>query len=185
MIPPPPPPPCPLGDDTPPPVFLTVVYPPNPHSLVAFVPQLLMALRLMYVMPLAQRALYVVSRTLPLFVGFTLILVYILFFAALVGMELFADCAPDAASHGAPYRAMLKARPVWPTIRGRLRAADWPIMADAWGCPGPESATAGAAWKRRSGRSERRPGFNAGTRSARRPTSSATSAAPSSPTCRC
>ena len=28
-----------------------------------------------------------------------------------------------------------------------LQAADWPRMAEAWGCPGPESATAYAAWR--------------------------------------
>jgi len=28
-----------------------------------------------------------------------------------------------------------------------LQAADWPRMAGAWGCPGPESATAGACWR--------------------------------------
>ena len=29
-----------------------------------------------------------------------------------------------------------------------LRAAGWPRMAEAWGCPRPESATAGAASRR-------------------------------------
>jgi len=29
-----------------------------------------------------------------------------------------------------------------------LQAADWPRRAEAWGCPGPESATEGAAWRR-------------------------------------
>ena len=29
-----------------------------------------------------------------------------------------------------------------------LQATDWPRMAEAWGRPGPESATAGAAWRR-------------------------------------
>ena len=28
------------------------------------------------------------------------------------------------------------------------RVADWPRMAEARGCPGPESVTAGAAWRR-------------------------------------
>tara|TARA_B110001452_G_scaffold245715_1_gene230557 strand:+ start:559 stop:1071 length:513 start_codon:yes stop_codon:yes gene_type:complete len=45
------------------------------------------------------------------------------------------------------WAAMLKPRPIWPTNRG-AKGADWPRMAEAWGCPGPESATAGAAWRR-------------------------------------
>ena len=32
--------------------------------------------------------------------------------------------------------------------RRGLKAADWPRMAEARGCPGPGSATAGAAWRR-------------------------------------
>ena len=32
--------------------------------------------------------------------------------------------------------------------RPGLQAADWPRMAEAWGCPGPESATLCAAWRR-------------------------------------
>ena len=38
--------------------------------------------------------------------------------------------------------------PVWPHDQPGLQMADWPRMAEACGCPGPESAAAGAAWRR-------------------------------------
>ena len=49
-----------------------------------------------------------------------------------------------------PCWPMLKTRPIWPTNRGskRLIGRGWLVMAEAWGCPGPASATLCAAWRR-------------------------------------
>ena len=58
---------------------------------------------------------------------------------------------PSSSTRRAASRwtSMLKTRPVWPQDQPGLHAADWPRMAeDRWGCPGPESATAGAGWRR-------------------------------------
>ena len=43
--------------------------------------------------------------------------------------------------------AMLKTRPHL-ADQPAAQTVAWPRMAEAWGCPGPESATAGAAWRR-------------------------------------
>jgi len=40
---------------------------------------------------------------------------------------------------GASRGRMLKTRPIWPQDQPGLQAADWPSMAEAWGCPGPRA----------------------------------------------
>jgi len=46
------------------------------------------------------------------------------------------------------FKTMSKTRPISPQDQPGLQAADWSRMAEVWGCPGPDSATAGAAWRR-------------------------------------
>ena len=69
---------------------------------------------------------------------------------------------PAAAHLACWFDNTVKTRPIRPTNRGFLKAADWPRMAEAWGRPGPESVTAGAAWRRIRPKTERRLGFNIG-----------------------
>ena len=40
--------------------------------------------------------------------------------------------------------AMPNTRPIWPPGASQLAQPDWPRMAEAWGCPGPDASTADA-----------------------------------------
>ena len=58
-----------------------------------------------------------------------------------------ASVASAAAAAAAEHEAMWETRPIFGRRPSGAHVADWPRMADARGCRGPDSAVAGAAWR--------------------------------------